>query len=389
MKILCAGGGTAGHVYPVLAIVDNLRAMCRQGGGGLEIEWLGRRRGISRKLVEAAGIRHRQVASGQIRAVNPLIQALSLIRVGVGILQSLWLVARFRPDFCLATGGNAAAPGAIAAFLLRIPLLIFMPDASPGITDRLLIRLARKVFVANEEALPYAFDKGEVTGYPVRNSLVEATRNRVQARQSLQDALGLEALTFTCPNGKFPLLLLVSGGSLGARSLNNAILDCLGSLLNLCVLLLVTGEGEYSSVAARAKQLDLTQTQRCRLKVVPYLHSEFAVALATADLAVMRSGASVLGELPVTCTPAVLVPLPGSGGHQWANAHALMAKGACLVLDNSELPEQLWPTLERLLQQPEKLKEMEQRLCSMACPDGAMRGAKAILDTIQSLSRSA
>ncbi len=388
MKILCAGGGTAGHVYPVLAILDDLRSMCRHRGGGLQIEWLGRRRGISQKLVEAAGIRHRQVASGQVRAVNPLIQALSLIRVGVGILQALWLVARFRPDFCLATGGNAAAPGGIAAYLLGIPLLIFMPDASPGITDRLLIRLARKVFVANEEALPYTLDKGEVTGYPVRNSLVEAIRNRDQARQSLKEALGLEALTLNCPNGKFPPLLLVSGGSLGARSLNNAILECLGSLLNLCVLLLVTGEGEYPSVTARTKDMELTQTQRRRLKVVPYLHSEFAVALATADLAVMRSGASVLGELPVTCTPAVLVPLPGSGGHQWANAQALLAKGACLVLDNSELSEQLWPTLESLLQHPEKLKEIEQRLHGLARPDGSQRGAKAILDTIQSLSRN-
>ena len=380
MKILCAGGGTAGHVYPVLAILDSVRTLCRHQGVVVELEWLGRSRGMSRKLVEATGIRHRQVASGQIRSVNPLIQLLSLIRVSFGTLQALWLVARFRPHFCLATGGNAAAPGAFAAYLLRIPLLYFMPDALPGITDRLLVRVARKVFVAHEGALRHTRGKGVVTGYPVRASLVAAAKDRAQARRTLREALGLNVLSSS--DGPRLPLLLVNGGSLGARSLNNAVLDCLGKLLDHCALLLIAGEGEYSSVAARVCKLALCPERQSRLKVVPYLHAEFAAALACADLAVMRSGASVLGELPVTGTPAVLVPLPGSGGHQKANAHALLAHGACVVLDNAALPDQLWPTLESLLKHPERRQEMEKRLQGLAQTDGALRGAQAILDNI-------
>lgn len=383
MRILCTGGGTAGHVYPVLAILDRLRTLCQQKGVSVELEWLGRRRGISQQLVEGAGIRHRQVLSGQIRAVNPFIQILSLARVILGTLQALWIVGRFHPDFCLATGGNAAAPGALAAFLLRIPILIFMPDAEPGITDRLLIRMALKVFVANEGALQFVRDKGEVTGYPVREAFLEASQTREQARRTLQDSLGLDSLSTPLSNGRILPLLLVSGGSLGARSLNNAVLDCLNPILEHCILLLITGKGEYPSVITRVESLLLPPSRRSRLKVVPYLHSEFPHALTCADLAILRSGASVLGELPVTCTPAILVPLPGSGGHQWANARALMTQGACEVLDNSDLAVQLWPTVEGLLRNSVKRQEMAKRLQGLAQPDSAWRGAKAILETVQ------
>ncbi len=382
MKLLCAGGGTAGHVYPVLALLDNLRGLCRHRGIGVELEWLGCNRGLSRQLVEAAGIRHHQVASGQIRAVNPLIQVLSLIRVGFGTLQALWLVARFRPHFCLATGSHAAAPGAFAAYLLRVPLLYFMPDASPGITDRLLVRVAHTVFVAHEGALPHTRGKGMVTGYPVRASLIEAAQDRARARRTLRNTLGLEVRSAAKSDGPSWPLLLVSGGSLGARSLNHAILDCLSMLLDHCTLLLVAGEGEYPAVAARVRTLVLGPEQQSRLKVVPYLHAEFAAALACADLAVMRSGASVLGELSVTGTPAVLVPLPGSGGHQKANAGVLAAHGACVVLDNADLPDQLWPTLESLLTHPERRQAMQQQLHRLARPDGALRGAQAILNNV-------
>lgn len=383
MKILCVGGGTAGHVYPVLAILDRLRFLCKRKGINVELEWLGRSRGISRRLVETEGIRHRQVFSGQIRAVNPLIQILSLIRVFFGTIQALWLVGKYKPDFCLATGGNAAAPGALASYLLRVPVLIFMPDAVPGVTDRLLIRIARKVFVANEGAMPHVKNKGEVTGYPVRENFLRASQSRHQARLALDESLGFDALTSIQQNGKCLPLLLVSGGSQGARSLNNAVLHCLNSILERCNLLLITGEGEFHSVAAQVESLILSPAKQSRLKIVPYLHAEFPQALAGADLAVLRSGASVLGELPVTCTPAVLVPLPGSGGHQWANACALSTQGACVVLDNAHLQERLWPTVESLLWNPEKRKGMESRLRKLARPDSALRSAKAILEAIQ------
>jgi len=201
MKILCSSGGTAGHVYPALSILHSFRTLCRHQGIGVELEWLGRGGSMSRKLVEAAGIRHRQVSSGQIRSVNPLIQALSLIRVGFGTLQALWWVARFRPHCCLATGSNAAAPGAFAAYLLRIPLLYFMPDASPGLTDRLLIRVACKVLVGHEGALPHTRGKGVVTGYPLRASLLEAVKDRTRARRTLAQAWGPEFLSAAHADG--------------------------------------------------------------------------------------------------------------------------------------------------------------------------------------------
>lgn len=374
MRVLCAGGGTAGHVYPVLAILGSLRRLCAEQGREMDAEWLGHGRGMSRELVEAAGLRHRQVSSGQIRAVNPAIQIASIIRLGCGVLQSLRHVIRYRPHLCLASGGYAAAPGAIAACLLRVPLLLFMPDAAPGITDRLLIRFARSVLTTSSGALAQLRGKGVVTGYPVRDELVAAARDRGGSRRRLQEALGL-------PADGSPLLLVV-GGSLGARSLNEAILDCLPWLLERCHILLIAGRKEEPAVRAKASRLRLSSRLTDRLRIVPYLHEEFAAALSSADLAVMRAGASVLGELPVCETPAVLVPLPGSGGHQWANANFLARQGGCLVLDNGDLPQELGPMLRNLLEGDADRLRMRESLRGLARTDGALRNARAILKVV-------
>lgn len=382
MKILCAGGGSGGHVYPALAILDSLRQACRAQHTGLEALWLGRRRGLSQRLVEAAGVPYRNVASGQIKAVNPLIQGLSLARLAIGTLQALGIVRRFRPDVCLATGGHAAAPGALAAYLLGVPLLFFQLDARPGLTVRWLGRLARTVLVTR--AAPRAADrKVQVIGYPVRAALLEAMRDRARARRELMAAVGWSFPDCADAAGAPLPLLVVMGGSQGARSINRAVLGHLPALLPHCCLLHVTGPGEYAASCRFAAARPLAARLRPRLVMTPYLHGEFAPALAAADAAVLRAGASVLGEVPASLTPAVLVPLPRAGGHQRANAQALADQGACLVVEDADLATHLIPALQRLLTQPALRQQLERRLQTLARLDGAQRGAQAILHAVR------
>lgn len=377
MKVLCTGGGSGGHIYPALAILDELQAACQAQSCPLELLWLGRRRGMSQKLVTATGIPYRNVVSGQIWDVNPLIGFLSLIRLAVGTVQALWRVARFRPDLCLATGGNAAAPGALASYLLGVPLFIFMPDAAPGLTVRGLRRLATAVLVTSEAAGRHFPGKAVLTGYPVRADLQAAMRDRRAARAQILATFGLQAP----PDGPALPLLLVMGGSQGARSLNRAIVDNLSRVLPLCLLLHVTGEHDFEASRAKAEALVLAPELQGRYAPVPYLHAELASALAAADAAVLRAGASVLGEIPISGTPAILVP--HAGGHQWANAQALLQHEACLALDDTELATRLVPVLTDLLTQSEMRRDMTHRLQALARPAAARLAAQTLMQAVQ------
>ena len=145
MKLLCAGGGSGGHVYPALAILERLEALCTDRAEPLDTFWLGGTGDLARQLVAGAGIRYRAVATGPLRDRGPGRRILSFAQVCLGTLQACLHVLRFQPDACLATGGNAAAPGALAARMLGIPLILLLPDSAPGITARWLGRLARTV----------------------------------------------------------------------------------------------------------------------------------------------------------------------------------------------------------------------------------------------------
>lgn len=374
MKILCTGGGTGGHIYPALSILDKVRELCQQQNRALEILWIGRRQALTQQLVTRAGIPYRRVTSGQLKAVNPLIQCLSVVRLGVGVLQALWIVLRYRPDICLATGGNAAAPSALACALLRVPLLVFLPDAEPGLTTRWLGRVAQQVLITTEAAAAHFPGNAVLTGYPVRSDLLNAAQGPAQARARIQARMNLN------PGSGDPLpLLLVMGGSQGAQAINRTIQDLLPGLLAQCLVLHVTGERDFAACQDRWQAMNLPPALASRYALRAYLHTELADAFVAADVAVLRAGASVLGEVPASETPAILIPLPGSGGHQWANAQALAAHQACHVVAEERLAIDLLPTLTELLTRTDMRHQIRAQLRPLARPQAAAKAAQLML----------
>ena len=286
----------------------------------------------------------------------------SALRLAAGLLLALWLIVRLRPRALLLTGGWSGLPVALAAWLMRMPALIFLPDIEPGATIRLLRRFVSRVALTVPDSARWFPDVPTVvTGYPLRRAFTEATRAAGQAH------FGLDPQRRT---------LLVFGGSRGARSINRALLAVLPQLLAEGVQVLhVSGELDWPEVSAqRAALADASGYQ-----AFPYLHHEMGLAQAAADLALSRAGASVLAEFPQAGLPALLVPYPWAWRYQKTNADWLVTRGTALHMEDARMDEELLPTLRALLRDEARLQRMRAAARALAQPEGARRLAAELL----------
>jgi len=345
--------------------------------------WVGSRGGMEKELVMRAGIEFAEIDTGQLRVANPLKVMRNLGRMGAGVQQSLTIIDRFRPDVCFVTGGYVCGPVVVACWRRQVPVLIYLPDMSPGYAIRLLSRLATRVAVSFPEVARWfggeaPAGKAVVTGYPVRAEVVAAAQDRRLARAQLAAAIGAD---FTEPNGAELPLLLVWGGSSGARAINQATWGALPTLLPLAQVVHIVGVRDWPLYEAWAAAHPLpTEVQR-RYHPTPYLHEAMSLALAAADLSVARAGASTLGEFPVCRLPSVLAPLHSV--NQADNAQALAGRGGAVIVEDVDLPTQLGPTVARLLTEPAQLQAMGAALAQMAQPDAALRIAEEIVRLAQ------
>jgi len=344
-------------VYPGLAVTQALGATTEA-----EITYVGGQGGIEEELADRAGLRFVGIPAGGVHGLAPLTAAQNLIKLIRGWWAAYRLGRRERPSALFATGGYASVPVALAAWALRVPVLVYLPDIEPGLAVRFIARLAERVAVTVEDSRRYFADrKVVVTGYPVREAFHGI--DRVEAR----DALGL---TSDEP------VLLVMGGSRGARSINRAVGSILEQVLEMAQVVHLSGELDWPWVRERREALP--QTLRERYHAMPYLH-EMGYALAAADLALSRAGASTLGEMPFFGLPAVLVPYPHAWRYQRVNAEWLADRGAAVTLRDEQLEQALLPTLRRLLAGGERLAQMADRARAMSRPDAAARLAQNLV----------
>ena len=362
VRVILAGGGTGGHVYPSLCVARALETEVAAAGGTLEMLYIGIRGRVDETIVPAEGIAFRAISAGALRVSSPLTFAGNALRLAWGVAQSTWIMLRFKPNAVFATGGYASVPVGVAARLLRRPLVVYLPDVTPGWAVRLLSRLATKMTTTSDRALTYLpAKKTAVVGYPVRDEFWTLDRAASRTR------LGLPV------DGK---VLLVTTGSLGARKINDAIWAALPQLLERCDVLHVTGAADEAS--ANGQRARLTAEQQARYHVRGYL-DEMPAALIAADVVVARSGASTLGELPAAGTPGVLVPGEYEGWSQAPNAKFLQAEGAAVMLRNSEL-DRLPATVLDLLADDARLASMRAAAKRLARPDAARDLAHVLME---------
>ena len=359
MKVLIAGGGTGGHVFPGIAVAEELRSHHRE----VEILFVGGRRGLEAIAVPEAGFRLRTLATAGFARRRPWTWPWAAVVNTFGLLQALWLVLTERPRVVLGTGGYVSGPVSVAAKLLGVPLLLQEQNSIPGLTNRWLSRIADEVHLSFLEARSWfpRRDHLKITGNPVRAHILSGER---------EPGLREFRLDRDRPT------LFVFGGSLGAKRINAAALDALrrlkGRVAVQCIL--QTGREDFDAVhqAVASDQLPAT--------VLPFV-KQMHLAYAAADLVVCRAGAMTLAEIAVCGRPSILVPYPyAAHDHQRVNAANLADRGAAVVIEDADLTgERLAREIAHLLADRTTLSRMSANARLFARPDAAERLARALV----------
>jgi len=344
-------------VYPGLAVVQALREATE-----LEVTYVGGQGGIEEALASRADVPFVGIPAGGLHGVRPERAAKNMIKLMRGWWAAFRLGRRERPSALFATGGYASVPVALAAWGLGVPIVVYLPDIEPGLAVRFISRLASKVAVTVEDSRAFLPErKVVVTGYPLRVEFHEVEPE--EAREAL-DLSPVEPV------------LLVMGGSRGARSINRALEGILEEVLEISQVVHLTGELDWPHVSAGRSELP--GRLRTRYRAFAYLH-DMGQALAAADLALCRAGASTLGELPFYGLPAVLVPYPHAWRYQRVNADWLTGRGAAVMLRDERLHDALLPTLRSLLTDRDRLDQMGACAAALSRPDAASRLAETLL----------
>ncbi|HSV86738.1 MAG TPA: undecaprenyldiphospho-muramoylpentapeptide beta-N-acetylglucosaminyltransferase [Levilinea sp.] len=355
MRLLICAGGTGGGVYPAVAVLQAL------GDDAQSILWVGSQGGPEASLVQRARIPYTAIPAAGMHGVGLGVLPGNISRLLRGVIAAQKVIREFQPDVLFFTGGYVAPPVALAGH--KLPSLMFVPDIEPGLALKFIARFAGRICVTAEASRQY-LPKNKpivVTGYPTRQELSQV--QPAAARQVLQ------------LNADLPVLLVV-GGSTGARSINRALLSNLSILLQRCQIVHLSGQLDWSEVETAAAALPVEEASRYH--PFPYLHEEMAAALASADLVVSRAGASTLGEFPLFGLPAILVPYPYAWRYQRVNAEYLTRQGAAIMVADEELKTNLVSLVTGLLLSPHRLKTMSLAMSAMARPDAGQRLADQV-----------
>ncbi len=377
MRILISGGGTGGHIYPALSV-----AMQLQNEYKADILYLGSDDGLETELIPAAGLRFACIKAGKLQRFVSWRTITGIARVPVGMAQAVGIVRNFHADAAFTSGGYVAVPAGLAARLNGVPLLMHQQDVPPNLSNRLLAPLATRISVAFADSLRY-FPSGKTVqlGNPVRQAILDV---RQTAPQQARTALDL------APD--LPLLL-VTGGSQGARHLNQTVCRALPDLLTYCQVLQISGRNLFDETRALSESIlvALPLETRQRYRLVPYMDAEMPLALQAAELVVCRAGAATLSELAVLGKPAILVPLPPALGAspQEANAAMFERTKAAEVIRNEDLnPETLVERVKSTITSYVKLKAIAEAVGELARPTATQDIVEAVIQMARGIKAS-
>jgi len=358
-RILMVAGGTGGHIFPALAVAEELRARSDWNRARYAIEFLGTRRQLEAKLIPAAGFPLRVVEAAGLKGIGGVRKLRNLLVLPITAIRAAAILQEFQPHVVVGVGGYVAGPVMVEAALRDIPTLLIEPNARPGFTNRVLAPVVRAAAVGFEETARFYGEKACLTGHPVRTGFFEVPPKPHRA----------------------PFTVLAVGGSQGSRAINRAVLASLPIFAGEAERIRIvhqTGEHDYNEVR-KAYQ------ERGFLAEVHAFIEDMPGAMAQADLVVSRAGATAVAELAAAGRAALLIPFPAATDqHQLENARVLERGGAARVLEQPELtPERLVTEIRELLEAPETLSRMEACARHLARPDAAAR----IADLVEVLAR--
>ena len=371
MRVLFAGGGTAGHINPALAIAGYLR----EKQPDAEILFIGNRGGMEEKLVPKAGFAMKTIViSGFQRKMTPKAIAhnvKTLTRVVTSSHQARRIIRDFAPDLCVGTGGYVSGPVVRTAMKLGIPAVIHEQNAYPGVTNKMLSADAARVMMAVSDAEKYMKPGARcvLTGNPIRPEILREERAAARKKLGVDDR---------------PLILSF-GGSLGARKVNEAVADLMTHTIPGGKLQHIHGYGQYSRWMPdllREKGIDPDKTPQLDLR--EYIH-DMPVCLAAADLVISRAGAMTLSEIQATGKGSILIPSPNvAENHQFHNAMALVNRGAAEIVEEKDLTgDVLWEKVQKIFAAPGGAAALGENAAKMAIRDANERIYRVMMEVLQ------
>lgn len=361
-KFIIAGGGTGGHIFPAVAIADALKAAMPE----CEILFVGATGRMEMEKVPQAGytIKGLEIVGLQ-RSLTPK-NLLFPYKVSKSLMQASRIIKEFKPDACIGVGGYASGPILFIAAMKGIKTFIQEQNSYPGITNKILSRYAKKIFVAYDD-LNRFFDarKMVLTGNPVRRDISSVLPDKQQANQFFQ----------LKENKK---TILIIGGSLGARTINESIEKNVDIFIKEGYQLLwQTGKMYYDGILERVKEKDLSNVKIHRFIM------EMNMAYSAADMIISRAGALSISELCIVGKPAVLIPSPNvSEDHQTKNAMALVNKNAALLIKDTDAKDRLGEVVTELLNDTGKMKELSHNIKLLAKTNAASEIAEQIINEL-------
>lgn len=363
IKIIISGGGTGGHVFPAIAVANALK----EKDAGIDILFVGADHKMEMQRVPAAGY---EIIGLPVTGFQRRLSFKNIVffyNLFVSMVRSRRIINSFKPDVVVGVGGYASGPVVRAAAAKGIPVLIQEQNSYAGVTNRILAKKAEKICVAYEGMEKYfPPEKIIITGNPVRQDLADVSGKSDEARSYFG-------------TGENKKVILVLGGSLGARSINESILRHAELIRNSGIeVIWQTGINGYK----KAKE-SLDNTRSGNIHIYDFI-TRMDLAYAVSDLVISRAGAGTISELCLTGKPSVLVPSPYvAEDHQTMNAMALVRKNAAVLVKDADSVSKLVPAAIEIAGNPERLAELKQNISSMAYPHSAQQIAGEIIKMVK------
>lgn len=378
MRILFTGGGTGGHIYPIIAVTEELQKISAEKKIELDLRYFGSPE-MFRSVLEQNGVRVSKVFSAKLRRYFDLRNFLDIpILLPLSVIQAFWKVLWFMPDVLFSKGGPGSLPVVLACKFYRVRIIIHDSDSIMGLANRMATRWADRIAVSFESTaktlaeIEKLAQKVALVGNPIRKSLV--------SREILEKGTAKKIFGF---NPEKPMILVI-GGSQGAVKINDFILEIVEELIKEYQVLHQTGIKNFDEVK---KELDLilrnhSEEEKSRYKIVAYFEKDLKDAYSAADVIVSRASSGSIFEIAAFGKPSILIPLPQEvvGDHQTTNAYEYAKSGAAIVIEQANLePNIFLGQLKKIFSEPGKMAQMSQAAKNFSKPGAARTIAEEIL----------
>ncbi len=363
-NIIIAGGKTGGHLFPGIAIAQALERILETTNRGVNILFVGTNALFETQTLKKYKYSHKAILSKPVKGGNMIYKIFAAATVFFSLIQSLIIMRAFKPDFVIGVGGFSSFAVIIAAWIFGIPTAIQEQNAFPGMTNSMLSKFTKTIFTSFQDTKGF-----------INNPKVKYVGNPVRKAASIKTKEDLNLNSYD--SNKFTIL--VTGGSQGAASINNAFIDALELMENPNQFNIIhqTGINEEALIKGKYKDLKINATARAFFHDMPKIQK-------LADLVITRAGAGIIAEICIKEVPAILIPFPyAADDHQTFNAKALEEKGAAIMIQDKNLTGQTLKTnMENLIKDKDRLESMGKALKQLSMPDADEKIASYILNTI-------